>query len=112
LIDLHFDNAVEFQPLGGKHLVEGSSLSGIAWKTVEDETVLPDIGLVQPLGDNPNDDVVGNEIATVHDRLGLLPKLGTAGDSAAQHFAGRKLLQPMTLLEELRLGALSGARRA
>ena len=75
-------------------------------------TPLAQSGLSSRSAMMPIDEIVRDEIAAVHDRLGLLAELGSRGDGRAQHVAGRKLDQPPLILENLGLCAFAGARRA
>ena len=49
------------------------------------------VGLVDALGDDAVDDLVGNEVAAVHDLLGRKAHRGLGGDGRAQDVAGREL---------------------
>ena len=60
LVDLELDHAVEVQPLLAQHVVERLGLRDRARETVEDEAVLG-VRLVDAVGDDRNDDVVGDE---------------------------------------------------
>ena len=70
------------------------------------------IRLGDALGDHVDDDVVGDELAGIHDRLDPLPELAARGDRGAQHVAGGELNEAVRLLEPLCLGPFAGARRA
>ena len=69
-------------------------------------------GCVDALGDDRVDDVVRDELAPVHDVLGLQPDRRTGLDRGAQHVAGRELHNPVFGDEALSLCALPGPRRA
>ena len=60
----------------------------------------------------PIDDVVGDELALVHDRLGRAADLGAGLHGRAQHVAGRKLDEPVPGGDLLGLRPLAGPRRA
>jgi hypothetical protein len=76
-------------------------------KAVEDHA-LRRVGRVEPVADHADHDVVGNQPAGLHHRIGLLADLGARGDRRAQHVAGGELHQPARLGENARLGAFSG----
>src|SRR5579872_1285445 len=61
--------------------------------------------------DDRNDDVVRNEVATVHVCLRDFPELGALHTVLAQHVAGRKLMQAVQSLQNLRLRTLPGTGR-
>ena len=111
IVDPHLDDRIELEALVLEHPVKRLSLCFVAREPIQDEALL-DVGLVQPLSDDRHYDVVGDEIATVHDRLGLLAHLGSRGDRAPQHVASRELLVAPFVLKQFRLGTLSGARRS
>ncbi len=70
--------------------------------------------LVEPLGDDAVDDLVGNQVAAVHDLLGREAHRGLAGDGRAQDVAGRELRNAEASIEDLGLRALAapgGPRR-
>ncbi len=87
-IDLQLDDGVEVHLLLGEHGIERLRLIHRAGKTVEDEAARG-IRLLDPLGDDADDNVVGDEAAGIHDRLGLEPDRRLRGDRRPQHVAGR-----------------------
>ena len=62
LVDLELDHRVELQALVGEHRVEGFGLGHRAREAVEDEAVLG-VRLLDAVGDDADDDVVGDEPA-------------------------------------------------
>ena len=54
----------------GEHPVERPRLRDRARKAVEDEAVTA-VGLFNPVGDDADDDLVGDEFAGIHHRFGL-----------------------------------------
>jgi hypothetical protein len=67
--------------------------------------------LGQPLLDQGDDDLVGDQVAAVQHALDLLAELGARGDGGAQHVAGRQLDHAPLLDQALGLGALARRRR-
>ena len=109
-VDLQFDRGIERQALAGQHLVERLGLLHGARKAVEDETVLR-VGLVDAVIDDADHDLVGDERAGLHHRLGLQPDRRLRLDGGAQHVAGRELRNAVLLGEPRRLRAFAGAGR-
>ena len=62
--------------------------------------------------DHPDDEVVGNEPAGVHDRLGLAAERGVASNLVAQHVPGRDMRDAEAHRDARRLGALAAAGRS
>ena len=67
---------------------------------------------IQDLVDQPEDHVVGHQLARLHGLLGLLPELGPGGQRLPQQVAGRDLTHPALLSDPARLGSLAGPRRS
>ena len=93
-----------------QHLVQGSSLRQGAREAVQDHAVLA-VGLLDALGDDTDDDLVGHQLALLHDRLGLDADLGAGLHGRAQHLARGELNQPPAGRELLGLGSLARPRR-
>ncbi len=68
--------------------------------------------LIEPLGDDAVDDVVGDEITAIHHFLGGKAHRRLGRDGRAQDVAGRELRDTESLDQDLGLRALAGARRA
>src|SRR5690606_38747418 len=66
---------------------------------------------VDPVRNNADHHVVGHQLAPRHDRLGLLAEFRSLGHGGTRPVAGRKLNQPVTLLNTLGLRALAGTGR-
>src|SRR5262249_9423047 len=109
-VDLHLDHSVELQPLGSQHFIQRFGLGDRAREPIQDEAALG-IGLVDALGNQPDHDVIRDELSRLHDRLGLFADLGAGRDRSAQHVARGELPRPVAVLDALGLGALSGTRR-
>ena len=71
-----------------EHVVQGLGLVDRAREAVEDEPLVA-VRCVDPVRDDANHDFIRNELALVHDRLGLLPDFGAWRDGGAQHVARR-----------------------
>ena len=103
--------ASSFRPLRGQHGVEGLGLGDGAGKAVEDEAALG-IRLFDPVGDDADDDVVGDKIAPIHDLLGLDADGRPGRHRCTEHVAGRELGYAQPLDQAHGLRALSGPRRS
>ena len=82
------------------------SLRDGARETVEQET-LGAIVLGDALFDQTDDQIVGDQAASIHDFLDLLAKLGAGLDRCAQHVAGGDLRNAEALADELGLCTLA-----
>ena len=71
-----------------------------------------DVGLVEPVGEDAVDDLVGDELAGVHHRLGLRARPVPAATAARSMSPVESWTMPRSCDEPARLGALAGARRA
>src|SRR6478672_5284674 len=74
-------------------------------------SVLPRSASIQPLGDQPDHDVVGHERAPFHDVAGLAAKLGPGRHGRPQHVSGGKLDERTVGLQQIGLGPLAGTGR-
>ncbi len=90
---------MNIEPLG---LIEG------AGEAVEDEAAA-DVGLGEAVGDHLVDEIVGDELALVHQALGGSAELGSAGDVIAQEVAGGDLRNSILSHQELGLSAFADA---
>ena len=82
-----------------------------ARKSVEDESARG-IGPREPLADDAEHDVVGDELARVHHDFGGAAELRAGRDRFAQQVAGRHLRHAVAGLQALRLRALARTGRA
>ena len=112
-LEVHVDEQGQVQGLVqlGEQLVESLGLGDVAGKTVEDEAALG-VGLAETLSDHRQHDVVGDQLAGVHGRLGLNTELSTVTDLRAEQVTGGDLRNLVTLDQLLSLGSLTGARGA
>ncbi len=74
--------------LFGQHPVERARLRDRAREAIEDEAVAA-VGLDDPLGDDADDDLVGDEPTGVHDSLGLQTDRRFRSNGGAQHVTCR-----------------------
>ena len=79
-------------------------------KPVENEAVLG-VRLVNAGIDDADDDIVGDQLARLHDRLCLKSDLRARGDGGAEHVTCRELGDVVFLHEPRGLGTFSGPGR-
>jgi hypothetical protein len=89
--------------------VERLGLRHGARKTVENEAVLH-VRLIETIGNDPDHDFIRHQRAARHDVLGPKTNRGLGGNRRAQHFAGRKLHDAVSMHQPLSLCPLAGAR--
>ncbi|MNV26119.1 hypothetical protein D3C71_1172330 [compost metagenome] len=103
VIDGDFDHVVQLD--ASSH--QGFSLRNGARETVEQETVGA-VGLSDTVLDQCDDQVVGDQTASIHDALGLDAQLGAGLDRSTQHVAGGDLRNAEFLGDELSLSTFTG----
>src|SRR5256886_14963935 len=86
-------------------------LGGGPGEAVEHRALLR-LGLRELFLDQGEDDRIGDELAIVHELLGLATERRSRRDRGAEDVACRDLRQPEPLREDLALRALPRARRA
>ena len=102
---LEQDDVVDAPPPALQHLVERLRLRHGAGETVEEEA-LDDARRGQRLVDDAVDDVVGHQLARVHQRLRLAAERRPIGDRLAQDVARRQLRDAVAEDQPLGLCAL------
>ena len=95
----------------GQHRLERLGLGQRAREAVEDEAVARSPAASMRSRNDLDDDLVGDELAALHDRLGALADLGPGLDRRAQHVAGGELRYAVFLDQPLCLGPLARPRR-
>ena len=103
--------ASSFSPFWASKLPSASACGDGAREAVENETVAA-VRLVDPLGDDAVDDLVGDKVATIHDLFGGKTHRRLCGDRRTQDVTGRKLRDAEALDENLGLSPLADARRS
>ena len=110
-IDVKADDSIECLAMLGEVLVEGLNLVHVAWVAVQQEAV-GGIVLVQSIGDDGIGELIGDEVASVHDGLDLLAELGAVLDIGAEHVPGGDGRDTVVLGNCSGLSSLAGARGA
>ena len=110
-VDLKLDHAIELAAMLGEKLFERFGLRTGARVAVEDCAGLCGHRF-QLCIDQVGDDLVGNELATIHDFLGLQPHGRLRLHRSAQHVSGRKLAHAMLFDQTVRLRAFACPRWA
>ena len=91
-----------------EHCIERLSLRERPWKPIKEELVLRTAR--QPFADHADHHVIGDELASVHESLGLKPKRRPVLDRLAQQVASREVQQAPLATKLLGLCALAGTR--
>src|SRR6185312_9681434 len=105
------DHGIQFETLAGEDPRQGFGLRHGARKAVEDEAT-GRIRLDDTVGHDLVDDLVRDEAAGIHDRLGPLADLGSSLDRRAQHVTRRQLGNAVPLDQPLRLRSLARSGRS
>jgi len=74
--------------------------------------VVTGVGMVTPLGHDPDHDGVGHQIPGLHEPVRLLPQRRPGRDRRPENVPGRDLGDALALLEHPRQGPFAGARGA
>src|SRR3954468_19076618 len=106
VVDHELQDDVERRTTIEQQVVERLRLRDVPWEAVEQET-LAGVVLLEPGDDHPDRDLVGHEVAGVHDLLGLLAELRALADVRAEDVTGRDLRDPEVGGDELGLRPLS-----
>jgi hypothetical protein len=110
VVHRELDRCIEVGAAFLEHLLDSVGLGQRARISVENETVGA-VGLIDAFGDDGIDDVVRDELAGVHHRLGLEPDRAPRGDRGAQHVPRRELRYAVFVYESLCLRPLARSRR-
>src|SRR5690606_2314126 len=111
VVDDQFNHGIKPGAAFGKHRIDGISLNQRTRVAIEDET-LGAVSLVDPLSHDRVDDLVGDELACVHDRLGALANLSLSFHCSAQNVARGKLRYTQPFNQDLRLRPLACSGRS
>ncbi len=95
----------------GEHLIERAGLLERAREAVEHES-LRRVRLCQALADDADHDLVGDQLARIHERFAAAPSSVPAFDGGTQDVAGRDVRQPESGRDALGLRTLARAGRA
>ena len=110
LVDVELDHVVEPAIVLCQHLIKRLRLRQRSGETVENKAVTA-IWLPDAVGDHVDDDIVGDELAGIHDALDAQPELAPRKGRGPQHVSGGELSNPVVLLYPLRLSPLPRAWR-
>src|SRR6056297_4357093 len=110
VIDLHLYDRVEGLAVPGQKIAERVGLGQRAGKSVEDDAVAG-VALEFFL-DQADDDLVGDQLAGIHDRRDLVAHFRPRRARLPKHVACRELDHPASLDQNARLRPLTGPRRA
>ncbi len=110
LRDPQVDGHIDALPPLGEGLVQRPRLGQGAGKAVQQASSLA-VGLLQPLQQHSDGDLVGHQSPRLHVRPRPLPQLRAAADVLAEQLAGGDVGQPQVLGQKGSLGALAGPRQ-
>src|SRR5207302_7595930 len=103
--DVDIDGGVE--PARPEEALELLRLDPRPGEAVENEAVVDGVVLGQALGDDPDHDVVGNQLAPFHELLGLEAERGPRRHRGPEHVTGRDVGRAEVLRDPNRLSALA-----
>src|SRR5919197_2688138 len=109
--DVEEEDRVERLADAREHLVERPRLRQVAREAVQHEP-LDGVGLAQPLPDQRDRQLVGDELAGGEDRRDLPAELRASVPRRAEHVAGRDVRDAVLRGDTLRLRSLAGALAA
>ncbi len=109
--DVHEERRVHGGPALGERTVQGLRLGAVAGEPVEDGAALG-VRRLQPLEQHADRDLVGDQLAALHVSLGRDPERAAVPGGGPEQVAGRHPGQSEVAGENVRLGALPGARGA
>ena len=101
---------IELATAAPQHGVERLGLAQCARETIEDKTLVR-VRLVQPVGNDADDDIVRHQPAAGHDILGLEADRRLRRHRGAQHLSGGELNDAVPMNQSLRLRSLARPRR-
>jgi hypothetical protein len=103
------DRNVDFRP---EQEPECLCLRDRARESVEDEAASSNVGAGQPFREDSDDELVGHEVAVLHETLDRAPKLRVPCNRVAKQCTRRQVRKTETFREVLALCALPRARSA
>ena len=108
LVHVELENAVDIHVLALEHRVELLGLSHSSGEAVEKDASLA-LGLAQVVLDKTNDEVVGDELAALHDAISLFAELGASSYCVTEHVASCEMADAEVVSDLGALGSLTGA---
>ena len=110
VVEVEEEDGVERASDRDEHLVELLGLDDVAREAVEHESTRR-VVLGEPVADQRDRELVGNELAGGEDRLDLAPELRACCHGSAEHVARRHVRHTVDSGDPLRLRALPGSLR-
>ena len=111
VLHAQFDHRIQRDAVVLEHGVQRVGLRHGAGEAVQDEAACA-IWLADALAQHVDDDLIGHQVAGVHDRFGAQADFRTPGHFGAQHVTGGDLGDPVGEFQPLCLRALARAWRA
>ena len=109
--DLQVEDRVQLDALGLEHRVQRLGLRHVAREAVEQEAVRG-VRLLHAVLGHPDGDLVRDQVAGVHVRLGLLAQLGALADVGAEEVARGDVRDRQVLGKVRSLRSLAGTGRS
>lgn len=110
IVNVQVDNTIDGLTLLLQEIIQDTSLVDGTRETIQDET-LAALRTIDGLSDDTSDDIITNQLASLHDGLGLATHLGTILHGFAKHVTGGQVAQAVLLLDARSLGSLASTRR-
>ncbi len=109
-INDEFDDSINLLAFVFEHGVQRLCLIHRTGETIENYT-LRTVRLFDPVGDHVHHNVIGHEVAGIHNRLCLFAQIGARRDFRAQHIPRGQLFEAVFGLKNLGLRPLTRPRR-
>ena len=106
LVNSKLENTVDVHLLAGEHLVEFLSLCHSPGEAIKKDASLA-FGIAEVVLNETDDEVVGDEVTTLHDSVGFLAELGASSNSITEHVTSSQMADTKIILDLGSLGALA-----
>ena len=106
LIDFELKHFVDVHLLRGEHLIKLFGLGYGPREAVKKDATFA-LGVAQVVLDQSDDELVGDELATLHDSVSLLAKLSSSSDGITEHVSCRQVANAEVVFDFGALGTLA-----
>ena len=108
IINLEFNNSVDFLSSGLEHRVKLLDLNRGTWDTVEEHASLA-LWLIHLLLEKVDDELVTHEISSSHNILSLLYEFGSLGNSISEEISSSQMADAKLVFDNWSLSSLSSS---